>query len=92
MPQSGPEGQERLAYTPYLYGGSAIVFPMTFLGQFNKWLLDNVGDGPIETSMLQNGDVENELLNLIGEFYKLVGGRVAEADYGRTASIERVRE
>ena len=92
VPHSGPEGQERLAYTPYLYGGSAIVFPMTFLGQFNKWLLDNVGDGPIETSMLQNGDVENELLNLIGEFYKLVGGRVAEADYGRTASIERVRE
>ena len=88
---SGPEGQERMAYTPYLYGTSTVWFPLTFLGQFNKWLLTNVGDGPIEASMLQNGDVENEILNLAAEFYKVIGGRVTEADYGKTASIERVR-
>ena len=67
------------------------LFPLTFLGQFNKWMLTNVGDGPIEASMLQNGDVENEILNLAAEFYKVIGGRVTEADYGKTASIERVR-
>ena len=92
VPNTGKEGEERLAYTPYLYGASAITFPLTFLGQFNKWLLTNVGDGPIETSMLQNGDVENEILNLAAEFYKLVGGRVTEADYGKIASMERIRE
>jgi hypothetical protein len=91
VPNSGPPGQERLAYQPYLYGSSAIWFPITFLGQANKWLLDNVGDGPLEVSMLQDGSVANALLNIAIENYKLTGGRVMEADYGRTASMEQVR-
>ena len=86
------EGQERVAYTPYLYGPSAVLFPLTFTGQVNKWLLNNVGDGPLEVSMLQEDDFSNFVLNLLAEGYKIVGGRVQEADYGQTASMERQRK
>jgi hypothetical protein len=88
----GEEGKERLAYTPYLYGPSAVMFPATFAGQVNKWLLDNVGDSPLEVSMLQDGDFSNFVLNLLAEGYKVVGGRVQVADYGQTASMERQRK
>ena len=68
------------------------MFPATFAGQVNKWLLDNVGDSPLEVSMLQDGDFSNFVLNLLAEGYKVVGGRVQVADYGQTASMERQRK
>lgn len=92
VPNSGPPGQERMTYQPYLYGPSAVWFQTTFLGQVNKWLLDTFGDGPIEASMLNDGSAANAILNMAIESYELAGGRVMEADYGRTASMEKGRQ
>jgi hypothetical protein len=84
-----PGSEGHVAYTPYLYGVSALTFSLTPTGQMNKFLLDRFGDGPIEQSMEAQAEVQNFMLNLALETARTLGVRVNEADYDRSAALDK---
>ena len=87
-----PGSEGKVAYVPYLYGASALTFPITPSGQFNKFLLDRFGDSPLERSLMADGDTMNFLLNLAIETARTLGVRMDTADYDYAAAVDKPRD
>jgi hypothetical protein len=91
VPEYVVEGEESLAYRPYLTGLPAVMYPYTPLGMFEREYRNRFGDTPLEEAMEDSEAWSNFVLETVADIAKTSGVRVEVSDPQRAAAIDRPR-